>query len=329
MKTFAFIFFPRTIEQLRNFSPVMRIVPDFILKSRLKDFSPFKISHLKRIRSAQGKEIQGYFIACPLISQSNQKLDEESILDKIISAANIAVRLSADILGLDINLSAVIEKRDAIDRKLKVPFTSGDTLTSWSIFEAVYRVTRVKNIDLKKSTVAIISASSPVGSLCARKLSEYVAKIIFSANDGDKLRQLKEYSRAVEVIVEGDLDKAIKEADIIIDLEGILALNFAAAEKLKPGAIICTPNKAISRADITIINGGLIKLPYPAKLGIKLGLPKGIVFASIAETMLLTFEERFINYSWGENINLDKLEEIADLAVQHGFEVWVPEAPVL
>jgi predicted amino acid dehydrogenase len=31
----------------------------------------------------------------------------------------------------------------------------------------------------------------------------------------------------------------------------------------------------------------------------------------------------------GENINLDKMEEIADLATKHGFEVWVPEAPVL
>jgi len=27
--------------------------------------------------------------------------------------------------------------------------------------------------------------------------------------------------------------------------------------------------------------------------------------------------------------NPDKLEELADIAVQHGFQVWVPEAPVL
>jgi predicted amino acid dehydrogenase len=49
----------------------------------------------------------------------------------------------------------------------------------------------------------------------------------------------------------------------------------------------------------------------------------------MAETLLLTFAEKFISYSLGENINLDKLEEIADIAVQHGLEVWVPEAPVL
>ena len=29
------------------------------------------------------------------------------------------------------------------------------------------------------------------------------------------------------------------------------------------------------------------------------------------------------------NTNLDKLEEIANIAARHGFEVWVPQAPVM
>jgi predicted amino acid dehydrogenase len=41
--------------------------------------------------------------------------------------------------------------------------------------------------------------------------------------------------------------------------------------------------------------------------------------------MLLTLEGRYLNYSLGENINLDKLEDIADIAVRHGFEVFKPE----
>ncbi len=330
MRTFAFIVCPKTIKHLKSLIPATRLVPDFILKSRLKSSSPFKVSHLKKIRSTQGKEIQGYFIACPLISQSGQKLDEESILAKILSAANIAVHLGTNILGLDRNVSITIEK-------LNIPLTNGDTLTAWSIFEAVYRVARVKNIDLKNSTVLVIGAGTAAGSLCARKLSEYAAKIILNANNSDKLRLVKEaitaandaYSRPTEVIIERDLDKAIKEADIIIDLEGMLPLLFDATEKLKPGAIICAFAKTISRQDITVINAGLIKLPYPDKLGINLGLTGGVIPASIAETMLLALEDKLINYSWGEQVNPDKLEEIANIATRHGFEVWVPEAPVL
>ena len=44
---------------------------------------------------------------------------------------------------------------------------------------------------------------------------------------------------------------------------------------------------------------------------------------------LLTLDEKFVNYSLGDYVNLEKMEEIADLAVQYGFEVWVPGAPVL
>ncbi len=330
MRTFAFIVCPKTIKHLKSLIPATRLLPDFILRARLKNPLPFKISHIKKIRSAQGKEIQGYFIACPLISKPGQELNAESILAKILSAADIALRLGANILGLDRNVSIAIEK-------LNIPLTNGDTLTAWSIFEAVYRVARVKNIDLKNSTVLVIGAGTAAGSLCARKLSEYVAKIILNANNGDKLRLVKEAitaandacSRPMEVIIERDLSQAIKEADIVIDLEGILALVFDATEKLKPGAIICAFAKTISRTDITVINGGLIKLPYPAKLGINLGLAGGVIPASIAETMLLALEDKFINYSWGEQVNPDKLEEIANIATRHGFEVWVPEAPVL
>lgn len=60
-----------------------------------------------------------------------------------------------------------------------------------------------------------------------------------------------------------------------------------------------------------------------------MGFSKGTIYASLAETILLTFEEKFVSYSLGDYINLDKLEEIADIAVRHGFEVWVPDAPVL
>jgi predicted amino acid dehydrogenase len=73
------------------------------------------------------------------------------------------------------------------------------------------------------------------------------------------------------------------------------------------------------RPDVTIIKGGLIKLPNAVD---------NFVHASLAETMLLTLEGKFTSYSLGDDINLDKMEEIADLAMRHGFEVWVPQAPL-
>src|SRR3990167_7517200 len=107
MKTFAFILSPLTIKQFKNFWPPIRIVPDFIIKSTLKNLPPFKIAHLKRIQSAQGKEIEGFLIACPLLNRESSYLAENLFLEKILSAAYMAQRLGSRVIGLDGCASAI------------------------------------------------------------------------------------------------------------------------------------------------------------------------------------------------------------------------------
>lgn len=338
MNTFAFIVHPITIEQLKNFWPLIRIVPDFIIKTSLKNLPAFKVSHIRNVRSSQGKEIQGYFIACPLLPKQMLDLDEGFVLDKIISAGHIAERLGAEIVGLGGYTSIVGDKGQTIANSLKIPVTSGNTFTAWSAFEAIFRMAKAKTIDLEKSHLAVIGATGSIGSLCTRKLSEYIPKITITAKHREKLERLKETIvnlNNIEVNIEEDAHKAVKDADIIITTtsapEALLDI-----QELKSGGIACdvsVPKNIVGkenpRQDVSIIDGGLIKLPFPADFGVDTGLPKDMVYACVAETMLLTLEERFADYSLGDNINMDKMEEIADIAVRNGFEVWVPDAPLL
>lgn len=334
MQTFAFMVNLTTIKQIKNFWPALRIVPDFIIKPFLNNLAPFKVSHIKLIQSTQGKVINGYIIACPLLRR-----EESHILDKIIAAANIAERLNAKIIGLDRHASVISDKGyDTITRRLKIPVTRPNILTGWSVVEGVYRIAKIKKINLKSSTLVIIGATDSVGSLSARKLSDYVSKITIVDKDKDKLGQLKEkilQLNSVEITIEEDAQRAVREADIVINADNSSEPAFN-IEELKPNTVLCDIypsyrrlDKPNPRQDITVITAGLIKLPKPIKLGINTGLPKDVIYASLAETMLLAFKERFVNYFLGENNNPDKLEEIADLAAQHGFEVWMPEAPVL
>ncbi len=321
MKTFAFIFFPQTIKQLECFLPWRKIIPGFFLKSYLKNILPFKISHIKKIRSIQDKEIQGYFIVCPLISQSEGRLDEDAVLRRLSSAVDIAKCLGTHILGLDTSFPGIGKDKNVLEKKLKIPLTSGYTLTAWSIFAAIYRIAKIKNIDLKSSTLVIIGEVASIGALCADKLCAYIPRIIQEVMHKDK----------------PEFQKAINEAGIVINLNSSPDSMLNIIKELKSGAIvcdICLGKDAIAklkllRRDITIIRAGLIRLPFPIQLGIKLGLPKEIVSAPIAETMLMAFEDKVPGYSLSGGINPDKLEELADIAVRHGFEVWVPEAPVL
>ena len=193
-------------------------------------------------------------------------------------------------------------------------------------------------MDFKKLTLAIIGANSAVGSLCARKVSGDFANIILCGPQKEKLESLAQNITSLTpamIKIEENTDKAIQDADIIItaNTEKILALNLA---NIKANAVIINSSffqeglvKNNCRQDITVINAGVVKLPSKYVSRINLGFPENTISASMAETMLLTFEERFYTCSLGENINLDKLEPIADLAVRHGFEIYAPEIPNL
>lgn len=337
MHTFAFLFNPIDMRHIREFWPLTRLMPDFFLKTFLKD-QGFKISQLKTFKSSQEKEIQGYFIVSPMLPEQMAELDEEMVLDKIITASYLARDLGAELLGLGGYASVVADKKPMLHKHLKTPVTSGTSLTAWSVVEAVHRMAKTKKVELKNSTLAITAATSSIGSLCGRKLAQNFSKIVLCDKNPQKLGNLRQdilELNQLEVLIEEDESKAVKGADIVIAASAEKDSSFP-LEDLKPDAIVldvCLSRHLSAKSnhchDITVIEGGIVKLPPQDHSHINMGLPKDMVCASMAETMILAFEERFATCSLGENINLDKLEPIADLAVRHGFEIFVPGALTL
>lgn len=337
MRTFAFLFNPIELKHIREFWPLTRLMPEFFIKTFLKN-QEFKISHLKTFKSSQNREIQGYFIVSPLLPEQIAELDEELALDKIITASYLARDLGVDLLGLGGYASVIADKKPMLYKHLKTPVTSGTSFTAWSVIESLHRLAKAKNMDFRKCTLAINGATSSIGSLCAKKLSSTFGKIILNSPEKNKLEMLRKsilLLNPIDVQTEENPDKAIKDADIIIaaGTENILPFNI---NKAKPNTTILDiclfrhiSVKNTRRQDIAIIEGGIVKLPHPGQTQLNLGLPKNTVCSSMAETMVLTFEEKFSACSLGENINLDKLEPIADLATRHGFEVFLPGAPGL
>ncbi|MCX5710769.1 MAG: hypothetical protein NT060_02210, partial [Candidatus Omnitrophica bacterium] len=176
--------------------------------------------------------------------------------------------------------------------------------TAWALFEQAYRVSKTKGVALNKITLAVIGAVSTVGYLTARKLSGYATKIIICDHDKEKLAKLKEvilHPNPIEVIIETDQENAIRAADLVVN---------AGEVKLA---------RSLLNKDTLLIEGAYVSVP-----GLKDPVP-----ADLAEVMLLALDDKLVSYSLGETINIDKLEEIADIAVQHGFEIWAPDAPVL
>lgn len=331
MKAFAYLITPDSPEHLRTFFPATRFIPLALRKLFSRDTWPFQVYKIK--------DLEGYFIALPMFFRQTEEQAMEAV-EKVLLAADIAKTLNAGIMGLGGYTCLLCDRNYTALRTLKMSVTSGSTLVAWTVFEGIYRMSRIKGMDLAKSTVAIINAASAIGSLCARKLSACSGKIILNGSPEvePRLGQLKEailHFSPLEIIIEPDIHAAAKNADIVVFTDTIPQAPLE-LEDVRSGMIICDASisrsfaaKAKYRADIYVMAAGLIKMPKPLKFSVNLGLPAGIIPASMAETMLLATEKKFTNYSLGDNINLDKMEEIADIAARHGFEVWVPQAPVL
>lgn len=281
-----------------------------------------------------GTEINGYIIMSPLLPESILEIDEESIIHRIVEAGSIAKDLGANILGLEGYFATIADKKPMIYKHLKIAITSGTTFTAWSVFESIYMTTQLKKLDLKKCTVTLFGPNNAIGSLCSRKFAEHAARVILTGGLTQKLDSLKESMKGLPAAttIEQDTEKAIKQADIVINCYNGPTVLFDIAD-IKPNAIVCdaavfkhVAEKAKQRTDLTVIDCGIIKLPLAQKLNTAISEDDSMICSYMAETILLALEDKFVNYSLGEQIDLDKLEDIANIAVRHGFEVSVPES---
>ena len=55
--------------------------------------------------------------------------------------------------------------------------------------------------------------------------------------------------------------------------------------------------------------------------GVELGLPPNIAYACLSETILLAITGRFESFTLGRELNIEKIKEIGNLAIENGFQL--------
>ena len=98
--------------------------------------------------------------------------------------------------------------------------------------------------------------------------------------------------------------------------------------KVKPGCVITDvarpldlpPEEVAKRPDVLVIESGEIQLPGEVHMK-NIGLPGGVVYACLAETIVLALEGKFENYTVGRNIEWEKVREIYRLGLKHGMKL--------
>jgi predicted amino acid dehydrogenase len=331
---FAFIIHP--INPKRDVSRKYPLLGRLLTERQINFFStyfpPVYISEIKGVVSQDtGKEIGGWFLACPFTPQRMLELPVETVYRKIVQTGRMAEALGAQMLGLGAFTSVVGDAGVTIADRLEVPVTTGDALTVGMAVEALHQAAAVMYLDLGDCTAAVVGASGAIGQVCAELLAEQTRRLHLIGRRLESVQALQDrlLRQGTQAELRAGVDLGpLAECDLILTVTNdVHALIYP--EHLRSGSVVCdvarprdvSSRVAAARQDVLVIEGGMVEIPGPVNFNFDFGFPPGKSYACMAETMVLTLEGRFEDYTLGKDISRERVEEISNMAQRHGFRL--------
>ncbi len=333
MDTFAFVIHP--IDPKRDVSRKFPLLGRVLNERQIDFFSsffpPVYISEIEGITSAAtGKQVKGWFIACPYTPRRMMELPERTVYRKIIQTGRLAEELGADILGLGAFTSVIGDAGITIAKALEVPVTTGDSYTVSVAVDAIREAASVMEIPLRTATAAVVGATGAIGQVCAELLADDVERLYLIGRRQDALEELRDrlkvHARA-ELVISTKMD-VLAESQLILTVTSAIH-DVIRPEHLQPGSVVCDVARprdvsamvAAVRDDILVIDGGMVDVPGPVDFHFNFGFPPGKAYACMAETIALALEGRFEDYTLGKQLTRQRVEEIDEMAKKHGFRL--------
>lgn len=328
---FAFLVHPRNIEDIYRKYPIARFLPNFLVTSVLKYLPPVTLGKIRGLRSSNGTRQDGIIIS--LTVTADQILNnKEYAVKKIVKAFAHAKKYGVEIVGLGSLTSPIVGGGAAIVGKHNMYVTNGNALTAAMTIAGIREVSKIKNLNLSRSTIAVIGATGSVGQAVSRILvrDEHIAKLILVGKTPKHLNELQEkideIKNGSEIIITASMDD-IKTADLVI-----VATSASGAivqkDHLKQGAIVydVTQPQNVPRSireerpDVLVIDGAIVELPPETGYRFDLGIPKGTAFACMAETMIIAAEDLLSDFSIG-HVELEQVDYVVKKATHHEFKL--------
>src|SRR5450755_3533016 len=100
MAKFCFVIHPVSFEDVVRYEPGAAGKGRPIVAKILEWMPAYAAAHLTGIRSPDGRETEGWFVAAPLLPEQMLELPREAVYERILRAIAIGAELGAEIAGL-------------------------------------------------------------------------------------------------------------------------------------------------------------------------------------------------------------------------------------
>ena len=342
---FAFVIHPLSQEYFKIVKPIevlSQVSPPVLMNTLEKAMAyapPFVYSKVTGVKSPTGVEAEGWLISVGGTPKEIMSRSPEFTYRRLLDAARISKKLGAQIMGLGAFTKVVGDAGLTVARRAPLPITTGNSYSAsgalWAAHDAVLRlglVPKPNHGDKVKFKAMVVGATGAIGSACARLLAMVAEELYMVSPETAKLLSLKESIRKetpdAKLFLSSHADKDIADMDMIVTATSGAGKKVLDIMKVKPGCVITDvarpldlpPDQVAKRPDVLVIESGEIQLP--GKVHMKnIGLPKGVAYACLAETIVLALEGKFENYTVGRNIEWEKVREIYRLGRKHGMNL--------
>jgi predicted amino acid dehydrogenase len=341
---FAFVIHPLSPQFFRKVEPlgtITRLAPgpvNDVIEKALAYAPPFTYSHVTGIRSPTGAEAEGWLICVGGTPKELMAHSPEFTYGRLLQAADIARKLGAQVMGLGAFTKVVGDAGVTVAKKASLPVTTGNSYSAsgalWAAHEAVRRL-GVAEVDARgriRGRAMVVGATGAIGSVCARLLALASDEIWLVSPETAKLLTLKheierDHPRAT-VHLATTPEEHLPEMDVVVTATSGAGKRVLDIMAVKPGCVITDVARPLDlseedvakRPDVLVVESGEIELPGDVRMK-NIGLPTGVVYACMAETVVLALEGRYESYTVGRNIEWEKVKEVYRLGLKHGMKL--------
>lgn len=341
---FAFVIHPLSQKFFRNVEPlgtIAKVSPPVVLdvvEKALAYAPPFTYSHVTGITSPTGAEAEGWLITVGGTPKELMAHSPEFTYARLLDAAEIARKLGAQVMGLGAFTKVVGDAGVTVAKKAPLPVTTGNSYSAsaalWAAHDALQRlgVVEIDSEGRMRGKAMVVGATGAIGSVCARLLALASDEIWLVSPESAKLLALK---HDIERLTpRATIHVAATPGDHLADMDLVVTATSGAGKRVldimavKPGCVITDVARPLDlsaedvarRPDVLVIESGEIELPGDVRMR-TIGLPPGVAYACMAETVVLALEGRYETFTVGRDIEWEKVKEIYRLGIKHGMRL--------
>lgn len=334
---FCFVIHPVSLDDVARYEPGAAGKGTPIIRKILEWMPSYAAVHVTGVRTPDGRETEGWFVAAPLLPEQMIDFPREEVYKRILRAIEIGAELGADIAGLGAFTGVVGDGGVTIAERSPIPVTTGNSLTIAAGIHSFFRGAAEMQIDPAESTAVVVGATGSIGSACVKLIAPRVKHVILVARNNTRLAKFHEQIRAelpCDSSFTTDISDAVRRSHLILTATSSTS-DVIQPEDLQTGAVVCelslphdvSRRVALERPDVLVTEGGNMVVPGNPRFervrepgtDFDLGLPPHTALACMSETMVLALERRLECYTLGRGIELQKVIDIDAMATRCGF----------